>query len=327
MVGETTFMPFRHGPKSNEEIGLDSASLSEFGKNAAQEKAKELFLGIEKLQEGSVIFVSTSSTERAKQTRDLIEQELEKLVSGNNNYLITNVQNFSVRNYNESGLKKIVDNPRLKILVIGLNPTSLLSTRSESLQETDGGEKVVKVDANKYFIKCKNLFEKKDGGEGDRYDESLVGELWLSQPDELLSIKDKIRKKYPTADAESLNPKHFIETPEDVAIKQAMYFMRIAKIAKKYFGDRPIFSPSVTHSPKVDFLTMKLLGLTLNAENYRQMGGQRTFLEESKIILKEDSICVEFRGKTNCLPQSNLAKIIEELKHENEIRKNKWKQI
>lgn len=329
--GEITFMPFRHGPKSDEKAGLDSAVLSEVGKVAVQEKAQDLFLEIDSLPDGSVIFFSTSLTDRAVQTRDLMEEEVKKLISNNANYAIVDVGEFSSKNYEESGLKKkIEENPTIKFFITGINPTSLLSIKSKGMKEDRGVEQVVDVQSNNYFVKCKNFFENKEAEEGDKYDESLASALWLAHADEMPDLKNKIKGKFPAVsgdDVELLNPKNFVETPEDAAIKQANYFKRIAELSRKYFGKRPVFSPTVTHSPKVDFLTMKLLGLSLSAHDFEQIGGQRAFLEASKLAIKDDSICVEFRGKTNCLSDTDLDMIISELNVENQNRKKEWELI
>jgi len=282
------FETVRHGEKRGEE-------LSEVGIEQAKEKAKELLGEIKASPDGSVFYAMSSNVGRAVETRDVIETELKNLAQEEQGIEFISIQDVEK-------IKQIKGDKSKKYIITDIQPSTALgfNERTPSLPA---------------FLKFKKTYKN---------NEDLIGETWAAKPEELESLKEKIRQEIPDLDVSEINPKEFEETPEEAALKYIRLMRRMAEITEKYFPDHPWKGLQIGHNLSADFAAIAMLGKDISVESVENLGGKfRQFLESAHFEIKEGKIVARYRGQ-EAEQEKDLDKIIEDLEKASEERKKGW---
>lgn len=284
------FETIRHGEKQGE-------NLSEAGVEQTKAKAKEFLDEIERAPEGTVFYIMPSIVGRAVATRDILESELNNLAQEQKS---ENIEFISVKNTERIG--EVKGDMSRKYVITELPPSALLGFK----------EKTSSIPA---FLKFKKLYKN---------NEDLVGKTWVARPEELASLKERIKQEFPDLDIEGIDPKVFIETPEKAALKYILLMKKVAEITEKHFPGHPYKGLFVGHNLSADFAAMALLGKDISVESAEELGGKfRGFLESSYFEMKDGKICFMYRDQEK-EQEKDLNEVIHQLKEASKKRNKGW---
>lgn len=285
------FETMRHGEKAGE-------VLSERGREHAREKARELLKEIERLPDGAVVFLTPSNVGRAVETRDIIVAELKELCKEE-----PGVEFISV--HDAERIKQAKGDFSKKYIITEVQPTRALGFHERSRFSPT-------------YVKYRNMY---------KGNEDLTGMTWAAQPEEMEALKTKITQQYPEVDIDQIQPKQFIDTPEETALKHLRLMKRMVEITNKHFPGHSWKGIFVGHTPSIDFATATLLGKEISMKTIEEMGGKlRDFLESAHFRLEGDKIIATYRNQDVTL-EKDMETLIEELKAASSEREKEWKQM
>jgi len=282
----------RHAPKDPNQL------LTVQGIQEVRDMVRnEIVPHLNQSNKGQVYAVIPSVVSRAKKTREIFEEELEALLDNENYQMVEGKDLESIKAFNNAETDK-------KLVITNLQPQHMIGYRDSKLDSW--------VDQ---FLELEKQLGVPD---------TLIGKLWIATSEELPQVQAEILKINPDIDLDKLNPALFNITPEQEAIEQIQWMIRILRIAEKQLPDKPVEIIAVSHNVLIDFAAIALLGRELTTENLHELGGVRKFLEEHSVSIKESKVNVSFRGQISQYSVEDLNQLTNNLKEKSEVRKASW---
>lgn len=283
------FEVIRHGHKQGEH-------LSEQGREEAIEKAKEIYGNLESLPQSAVVCLFSSNIGRSIDTKNAIEGELRNIMSGDENTEFIAISDVEK-------IRELANDLSKRIVITETAPQTSLSWKTSEEHPADEA-----------FDKYKKRYGTEDA----------AGKVWIAREDEIPTLKEEFKEKYPEVDSEDIKPSEYRMTPEEFVISFLKFMERVNESAKKNFPDRPVYIVAVSHNFNADFLTLALLDMPLNLSSINELGGSfRGFVESSKFTIKDEGISSEYRGK-----EVESDKTIEDIRKDLQVgmeeRKREW---
>jgi len=282
----------RHAPKDPNQL------LTVEGIQAVRDMVRdEIVPYLDQSNKGQVYAVIPSVVSRAVKTREIFEEELEANLVGEN-YQMLDVKDLeSIKAFNNAETDK-------KLVITNLQPQHMIGYRDSKLDSWIG-----------QFLELEKQLGVPD---------TLIGKLWIATPEELPQVQAEILKINPDIDLDKLNPALFNITPEQEAIEQIQWMIRILRIAEKQLPNKPVEIIAISHNVLIDFAAIALLGRELTTENLNELGGVRNFLEKHEVFIEGNQVNVSFRGETHQYSLTDLNQLTNTLKEKSEDRKASW---
>ncbi len=287
----------RHGDRVIKESGSYGEALSELGRENSQKKALIYCENIKESQDGTIFFTTSSNIERAIDTRSEIDNELEHLITEEDN-----IEMISVKDLDKIELAK--NNNAKKYIIKDFHPSSLLGLGGF---EKDNHNLLL-------FHKLKKLYKNNS---------NLALKTWISKKEEINELKSKIKDKFLEINTDNINPSDFTSSPEDFIIPYFKFLKRISEIADKHFPERPWKCLQVGHDVQLDLSAMFLLEGEISLKAFEKTGSLRNYLESSSISIVNNKIIFKYRDLEKKI-EADFITIIKNLKKASEERKAEW---
>lgn len=324
----TTVIPSRHSNKETDILESDGVQqqLSPEGRENAREEAEEFFEYIlSTVPPGGIVTLSSSTIDRAVETRDIFVETLRELACEQRGILL-------VRRYRSDGTPRSDEE--------FLHETKSLHFRYiviDALADEDLGYRRDENDNVSHFNGAMEFFN----------DEHFVSMIWAVTPDELPALIQRFiseveqhsEKPLTKEECDELSGRialqigrylaHNKKTPEELVAHQLEGVERSIVEAFRLRPDRRHVLHLIQHAPGLSFLALVLSGQEISFKNYDALGDYQHYLEAMSYDVDPEGrvLVTNFRTHTSNIEPILIRNVIDTLYQKSELRKEAWKKF
>lgn len=323
-----TVVGSRHSNKKTDVLESESVQqqLSPEGRENAREEAKEFFeYVLSTVPPGGIVTFSSSTLDRAVETRDIFVETLRELAREQRGILL-------VRRYRHDGsprpdkeFQSETKSLHFRYIVVDAEPDEDLGYRRD---ENDNVS---------HFNGAMEFFN----------DEHFVSMIWAVTPEELPALiqrfvyeaEQKSGRVFTPDERDELSDRialqidlylaHNKKTPEELVAHQLEGIERSIADAFQSRPDRRHVLHLIQHAPGLSFLALALSGQEISFKNYDALGDYQHYLEAMSYDVDPDGrvLVTNFRTHTSSIEPILIRDVIDSLYKKAELRKEAWKEF
>lgn len=323
-----TVVGSRHSKKKTDvlESGSVQQQLSPEGRENAREEAEEFYeYVLSTVPPGGIITLSSSTIDRAVETRDIFVETMRELAREQRGILLVHRYRRDSSPHSDREFRRATEDSYFRYIVVDAEPDEDLGYRRDEDDNIEPFNGAMEFFNDEHFV---SMILAVTPEELPALIQHFISEVEQRNGKPLTQeARDELRTRI------SFQIVHFIthnkKTPEELVAHQLGGVERSIADAFQSRPDRRHVLHLIQHAPGLSFLALALSGQEISFKNYDALGDYQHYLEAMSYDVDTEGrvLVTNFRTHTSNIEPILIRDVIDSLYQKAELRKKAWKKF